>query len=48
MLPDPTELDRLTRQIESAGIAVERGATSALVLDPWRNRVKLTLPDPQR
>ncbi len=42
VLPDQAELDRLTRRIEAVSIAVERGAHSAVVLDPWRNRVKLT------
>jgi catechol 2,3-dioxygenase len=42
-LPDQAELDRLTKQIEAAGIPVEHGGDSALVLDPWQNRIKLVL-----
>jgi catechol 2,3-dioxygenase len=44
-LPDKAELDRLTRQIEAAGVAVERGEDQAIVLDPWQNRIKLLLSD---
>jgi catechol 2,3-dioxygenase len=43
--PDQAELDRLTGQIESAGVTVERGENSALVLDPWQNRIKFILQD---
>jgi len=42
-LPDQAELDRLTKQIEAAGITVERNGDSALVLDPFQTRVKLVL-----
>jgi catechol 2,3-dioxygenase len=42
-LPDQAELDRLTQQIEAAGIAVERNGESATVYDPWQNRIKLVL-----
>jgi len=42
-LPDQTELDRLTGQIEAAGIPVERSGSSALVLDPFQTRIKLVL-----
>jgi len=42
-LPDQAELDRLTAQIEAAGIPVERSGESALVLDPFQTRVKLVL-----
>ncbi len=45
VLPDQAELDRLTRQIEATGIPVERGTVSAVVLDPWHNRVKLAVAD---
>jgi catechol 2,3-dioxygenase len=44
-LPDKAELARLISQIETAGVPVERGADSAVVLDPWQNRVKLVLKD---
>jgi len=44
-LPDRAELDRLTKQVESAGVSVERSADSALVLDPWQNHVRLVLAD---
>jgi catechol 2,3-dioxygenase len=44
VLPDLAELDRLTRQIEAAGVPLaEREANSALVLDPCQNRIRLTL-----
>jgi catechol 2,3-dioxygenase len=42
-LPDQAELDRLTNQIEAAGIAMERSGDSALVLDPFQTRIKLVL-----
>ncbi len=42
-LPDQAELDRLTAQIEAAGISVERGEDSVLVLDPFQTRIKLVL-----
>ena len=42
-LPDQAELDRLTKQIEAAGITVERSGDSALVLDPFQTRIKLVL-----
>ncbi len=42
-LPDQAELDRLTAQIETAGISVERNGDSALVLDPFQTRIKLVL-----
>jgi hypothetical protein len=38
-------MDRLTKQIEVAGIAVERGDQSAVVFDPFQNRIRLVLPD---
>jgi len=44
-LPDEAEMDRLTKQIEAAGIAVELGDQSATVLDPFQNRIRLILPD---
>jgi catechol 2,3-dioxygenase len=44
-LPDKAELDRLTRQIEAAGVEVERGEDSAVILDPFQNRIKLVLQD---
>jgi len=42
-LPDQAELDRLTQQIEAAGISVERNDDSVLVLDPFETRIKLML-----
>jgi catechol 2,3-dioxygenase len=42
-LPDQAELDRLTAQIEAAGISVEREGDSALVLDPFETRIRLVL-----
>jgi catechol 2,3-dioxygenase len=42
-LPDVAELDRLTTQIEAAGVPVERSDDSAVILDPWQNRIKLIL-----
>ncbi len=43
-LPDAGELERLVRQIESSGAAIERAGDSALVLDPFQNRIRLILP----
>lgn len=42
-LPDQAELDRLTAQIEAAGIPVIRSGDSVLVLDPFQTRIKLVL-----
>jgi catechol 2,3-dioxygenase len=42
-LPDQAELDRLVNRVEANGISVERGEGSALVLDPFQNRVRLVL-----
>ncbi len=42
-LPDIVELGRLTGRIEAAGVAVERGAGSAMLLDPFHNRIRLAL-----
>ncbi len=42
-LPDIVELGRLTGRIEAAGVAVERGAGSATLLDPFQNRIRLAL-----
>lgn len=44
-LPDVAELDRLTKQIEDAGVSVERSENAAVLYDPWQNRIKLTLQD---
>ncbi len=44
-LPNVAELDRLTGQIEAAGVSVERTDDSAILYDPWQNRVKLILQD---
>ncbi len=44
-LPDQNELDRLVKQIEAAGVEVERSKDSAIVLDPVQNRVRLILQD---
>jgi catechol-2,3-dioxygenase len=43
VLPDIAELGRLTGRIEAAGVAVERGAGSATLLDPFQNRIRLVL-----
>jgi catechol 2,3-dioxygenase len=43
VLPDIAELGRLTSRIEAAGVAVERGAGSATLLDPFQNRIRLVL-----
>ncbi len=45
VLPDQAELNRLLTQIHAAGVSVERGDDSAVVLDPFQNRVKLILHD---
>lgn len=44
-LLDKAELDRLTKQLEAAGISVEEGENSAVVIDPFQNRVKLIVQD---
>ncbi len=41
VVPDRAELERLQKQIGAAGIAVERGADSILVRDPFENMVKI-------
>ncbi len=41
--PDIVELGRLTSRIEAAGVAVERGAGSTVLLDPFQNRIRLAL-----
>ena len=49
VLPDQVELERLVKQIEAAGVPlVEQEATSALVLDPCQNRIRLTLAEQLR
>ncbi len=45
VLPDKAELDRLTRQVEAAGVSVERTEETATILDPSQNRLRLVLPD---
>ncbi len=47
-LPDRAELERLVRQIQSAGVSVEQGADSALVLDPFQNQVRFVLLENKR
>jgi catechol 2,3-dioxygenase len=42
VLPDQAERDRLIKQIEAAGVAVDQ---NGVVLDPWQNRIRLTLPE---
>jgi catechol 2,3-dioxygenase len=42
-LPDQAELERLIRQIESAGVTVEKDVDSALVMDPFQNHVRLVI-----
>lgn len=42
-LPNVAELDRLIKQIEAAGVGVERNGESAVVYDPWSNRIELVL-----
>jgi len=44
-LPNPAELERLVKQVEAAGVPVEQGEGSALVLDPFQNRVRMVLQD---
>jgi len=44
VLPNQAELDRVVAQVEAAGVTIERDGDSALVLDPWQNRIKLVLP----
>lgn len=42
-LPNVAELDRLVKQIEASGVGVERNGESAVVYDPWNNRIELVL-----
>ncbi len=42
-LPDRAELARLVRQIQFAGAAVELEKDSALLVDPFQNRIRLVL-----
>jgi hypothetical protein len=41
--PSPAELERLARQIEAAGVEVERGEGFACFRDPFQNQVKLAV-----
>lgn len=43
LLPDLAELERLVKQISLAGVAIERDAASAVLYDPFHNRIRLTL-----
>jgi catechol 2,3-dioxygenase len=47
-LPDAGELGRLTSRVEAAGVPVERGAGSAVLLDPFQNRIRLVLQSASR
>jgi catechol 2,3-dioxygenase len=47
-LPDIGELGRLTSRVEAAGVPVERGAGSAVLLDPFQNRIRLVLQPASR
>ena len=42
-LPDRAELERLVRQIQSAGVNVEQEMETALVSDPFQNHIRLVL-----
>jgi len=44
-LPDPAELEKVARQIEAAGVAVEWENGTAVVLDPFQNRVRWVTKD---
>jgi len=44
VLPDQAELDRLTRQVEAAGIEVKRADGVVTLNDPWNNLITLALP----
>ncbi len=43
LLPDRAELERLVKQIQSAGLPVEQGLDTALVKDPFENRIRLVI-----
>jgi catechol 2,3-dioxygenase len=43
LLPDAAELDRLANQVKAAGVAVEPAGDSAVVIDPFQNRIRLVL-----
>ena len=40
-LPDMSELDRLSRQVQAAGVAVQREAGSAVFFDPFQIKIRL-------
>jgi catechol 2,3-dioxygenase len=42
-MPDRNELDRLVQQVEGAGIQVDRQGESALLADPFQNRIRLVV-----
>jgi catechol 2,3-dioxygenase len=48
VLPHREELERLTRRVEAAGGAVERQRETAVVHDPFRNRIRIALPGLER
>ncbi len=41
VLPDRPELERLVKQVADSGMAVERDADTALLTDPFNNRIRL-------
>ena len=44
-LPDKAELERLTRQIEAAGVSVKQAENSTNVFDPFHNQITLIVQD---
>ncbi len=48
VLPTQAELERLTRQVEAAGISVEHGQDSTALLDPFQNHIRLILKEQLR
>jgi catechol 2,3-dioxygenase len=43
VLPSAAELDRLVRQVQAAGVAVETSGSSAVVQDPFQNWIRFEL-----
>ena len=46
LVPDASELDRLTRRLEESGTHSERQGEEILTSDPWRNRVSVMVGTP--
>lgn len=45
VLPNEAELERIVSRVEPAGLPVERSSDSALLIDPFQNRIRLAVID---